>query len=695
MTKYRILLISLAALVFSFAAGAKNISEDLAARVAANLYIERAGIGVTAKSIKLEKAIPYSQGSQILFYIFNVSEKQGFVIVAADDRSTPILGYSLSGGYGQTATPPAFDWLLLQYSKQIQTIITENIPATETINTSWKHLSSLNFKPALSKLLVLPMLTTTWDQGCKYNDSCPVDQSSWSCNKAVTGCVATALAQIIKYHNFPANGSGRHSYVHPTYGILHADYGATTYNWSSMPNTLNNPSAAVAQLMFHCGVGVEMNYGPQESGAPSSNVALTLIHFFNYDQGAHIIERADYNDTDWTTLIRNELNYQRPVYYAGFDPSAGHAFVCDGFQNTDYFHFNWGWSGSYDGYFYLNNLNPGGSYAFNNSQEAVIGIKPGVATPCSGTTTLTAWEGDFTDGSYASNYQNNASCQWLIQPDNNPAYVSLEFMNFKTELINDVVNVYDGTSTSSPLLGTYSGYTIPPVINSTGNTLLVEFISNSSSPNKGWSARYTGHFCYPTATLTQPNGTFSDGSGTLKYNNMTDCYWLIQQPANTQIALMFNSFETEQDYDFVTVYNGSDTTAPELGSFSGNTMPPTLLSTGNTMLVHFNADAGVTATGWEATYTTSVGIPKEGNSITLSVFPNPAHANLMVRLPESSDKSRIEMRDVCGKLVKATEVLPHNSISTIVMDIQTLSPGCYFISVDNKAGHDVVRCFIR
>jgi hypothetical protein len=693
MIKFKTFLFSILMFGLVFPAMAETTSKELAATVAKNLYIERAGLLAGDVSVSLEEAIPYLNGNTVLFYIFNIKNNNGFVIIAADDRAMPVLGYALSGSYGKTAPPAAFDWMLLQYAGQMKEIIARNIEATEQIMNTWKHFGDPGFKPALQKLQVNPMLTTTWDQGCNYNDSCPVDPTSWSCNRALTGCVATATAQIIKYHNFPATGSGRHSYVHADYGTLHANYGATTYNWSSMPNSLNNGNAAVAQLMFHVGVGVEMGYGPQESGAPSSKVAMALIHFFNYDQGAHIVQRSDFTDPAWNALMRTELDNQRPVYYSGFEPSAGHAFVCDGYQSSDYFHFNWGWSGAYDGYFYLSNLNPGW-YTFNDHQEAVVGIKPGVPQACAGSTTLTAWEGDFTEGSYSTDYQNNASCEWLIQPINNPAYISLEFMTFKTEASNDIVKVYDGNSAAAPLIGTFSGSNIPPVINSTGNTLFVQFISNGSVTNKGWSARYTGHFCYPNAAMIAPNGTFSDGSGSLDYFNLTDCYWLIMQPANVQIALIFNSFDTEQDYDFVDVYDGPDTMAPLLGSFSGSNLPPTLLSSGSQMLVHFNSDAGVTSAGWQATYTTSVGI-SEHRQNSLNIWPNPASERIFVDMSDFEGTKTITMNDLLGKELKSIVLNRQEGNISLSVDVSGMSPGCYILRVENQYKRAFMPIIIR
>lgn len=228
----------------------------------------------------------------------------------------------------------------------------------------------------------IPLMTTKWNQSPYYNALCPAN--------SVTGCVATAMAQIMKYWNYPAKGTGFHSYNHPTYGTLSANFGGTTYQWSSMPNTVNSANNAVATLMYHCGVSVNMDYSPQSSGAyviqdsptPQACSEYALKTYFGYRSTLQGVQRNNYNQTQWINLLKIELNAGRPVLYAGFGSGGGHAFVCDGYDNNNFFHFNWGWGGSSDGYFQTSALNPGslgtggGSGGFNSDQQVVIGIQP-------------------------------------------------------------------------------------------------------------------------------------------------------------------------------------------------------------------------------------------------------------------------------------------------------------------------------
>lgn len=309
----------------------------------------------------------------ITYYTFNFSSG-GFVMVAADDACEPILGYSFTGQMPREITNPAAREWFESYSKEISRIIENRLPNTET-GKIWNSIRNgiVNRAP----IDVNPLLTTLWDQGCYYNALCPSDPSSvFTCGHVYTGCVATAMAQIMKYHNFPPQGVGSHSYTHPTYGLQTANFGATTYNWSAMPNSVGSSNTAVATIMYHAGVSVNMQYDPSGSGAYSDDVPDAMWNYFNYHPDINIIYKDNYpNAEDFKNMLRADLDQSLPIYYSG-SGSGGHAFVCDGYRMSDgKFHFNWGWSGSSNGWFTIGALNPGGSN-FNDNNAAVIHIKP-------------------------------------------------------------------------------------------------------------------------------------------------------------------------------------------------------------------------------------------------------------------------------------------------------------------------------
>jgi hypothetical protein len=226
---------------------------------------------------------------------------------------------------------------------------------------------------------------------------------------------------------------------------------------------------------------------------------------------------------------------------------------------------------------------------------------------CSGTTNLTAASGSFTDGSGANSYLNNSNCKWLIQPSGATS-ITLSFSAFNTESGYDYVKVYDGSTTSAALIGSFSGTSIPASVTSSGGSMLVSFTSDGTGTSTGWSASYTSStqttsYCSGTSNLTAASGSFTDGSGANNYLNNSNCKWLIQPSGATSITLSFSAFNTELGYDYVRVYDGSTTSAALIGSFSGTSIPASVTSSGGSMLVNFTSDGTANRTGWSASYT--------------------------------------------------------------------------------------------
>ncbi len=332
------------------------------------------------------------------FYLFAPAEGEGFVIVAADDRVRPVLAYSFHNNAMRGTVGPAMSWWLDGWQQQIDELRKEKDGER---NEEWKQL--LEGKGIPQPLTVVdPMLTTQWDQDAPYNDSCPSRIEFGSSVRALTGCVATAMAQVMKYWNYPVRGTGTHTYnsvsffgLGYTFGEQTANFGATTYDWDNMPDhlTVTSPDvqkAAVATLMYHCGVACDMYYGSAAYGGSGTKIrnapymregnALNgIIKYLGYSSSATGMERIKYDDNAWTALVRGELDASRPIIYAGFEQTAGHCFVCDGYDDENRYHFNWGWSGDGDGFFTLNSLTPiigSYTYDFTVGQEILVGIQP-------------------------------------------------------------------------------------------------------------------------------------------------------------------------------------------------------------------------------------------------------------------------------------------------------------------------------
>jgi hypothetical protein len=311
------------------------------------------------------------ENKDTLYYILNDTINKGFVIVSADKRAWPILGYSTEGSFNEKKQPEAFTAWMENRKKEIESIKRDNLQPDSATMASWQNLSLKS--ASTSSTSVEPLIQTQWDQGCYYNTMCPADAAG-PCGHAVAGCTITAMAQIMKYWNYPTKGTGSHAYNHPTYGHLSADFGSTTYQWSQMPNIVTSQNDAVATLMYHCGVSLDVDYGPNGSGAWDPRDAL--VQYFNYSSNAMLVNRSGFSTNEWINLLKSELDLQHPIWYTGSGGLVGHSFICDGYQDADYFHFNWGWSGSFDGYFYIGNLNPGWN-DFNENQSALINMIPG------------------------------------------------------------------------------------------------------------------------------------------------------------------------------------------------------------------------------------------------------------------------------------------------------------------------------
>lgn len=313
-----------------------------------------------------------ASGSDMV-YVFTPESQPGFIIAAADDAVTPLLGYSDSARFNPDNLSPAFKWWLNQYAAQVQWAVSNGLEASTRQNTD--------------RDAIPPLCKTTWDQYAPYNNLCP---SLGSAGRGLTGCVATAVAQVMKVHEWPVSGTGSHSYQF-SYGgrnySASANFGATTYDWDNMLNSYSGSSTtaqknAVATLIYQCGVMCDMNYNPYGSGASEVDAAAGLINYMGYDKAMRWLDRKWFSENDWNDLIYAELAQGRPVLYGGDDGSEGHEFVCDGYRSADYFHINWGWSGTSDGYFLLSALNPpslgagGGNGGYNYNQSVVIGIQP-------------------------------------------------------------------------------------------------------------------------------------------------------------------------------------------------------------------------------------------------------------------------------------------------------------------------------
>ena len=370
-------------------AQAAPISQDQARKEALsfllNKQISNRSLKLVALSNRMLKA-----GNQATFYIFNVGNNQGFVIVSGDDRINPILGYSDEGYFDEAKAPSNMKNLLNEYAQQISML-------DEVSNVKGAIAAAKNIVDTRNS--IAPLLTTKWDQARPYWNKCPqVQNEDGEYEPSYTGCVATAMSQIMKYYNYPAQTTQ----VIPSYQYGYGtgnmgeyitqtteDLPVTTFDWAHMLDSYNGSedqvyTDAVATLMLYVGHAAHMTYALTASGTTDPYIPKAFNNYFDYN--AQLVYRSDYDQQAWEDMVYQELVAGRPMVYNGRAGSGGgHSFVCDGYEMGDYYHINWGWGGLGNGYFQLAIMNPhaagigasSSAEGYNIDQTAIIGITPG------------------------------------------------------------------------------------------------------------------------------------------------------------------------------------------------------------------------------------------------------------------------------------------------------------------------------
>ena len=326
------------------------------------------------------------------FYVFNIGKAEGFVIVSNDDCTDAIFGYADKGEIIPENMPENMKAWLQGYADEIKWMRDHNISGKADAGAR---------RRAVVKTEITPLLVTTWNQGAPYYNNCPVFVNG---NRCVTGCVATAMAQVLNYHGQKSGKPEQTLATIPAYdceinwsgyGKIHVNeiQAGEIFHWNNMKGDYSGDASdaqktAVATLMQCCGASLCMEYRDQYNGGSSAsdyNVPLALKTYFGYDADTRYVRREDYTIMDWNNLIYSELASDRPVFYGGTSTGGGHAFVVDGYDGDGYFHVNWGWGGYCDGNFRLSALDPesnsgiGASSTkdgYNMGQDAIIGAQP-------------------------------------------------------------------------------------------------------------------------------------------------------------------------------------------------------------------------------------------------------------------------------------------------------------------------------
>ncbi len=687
---------------------AKQVSGETAGKVATHFFTERIQSSYMTEpvSVRITGTSVCEKDGIAVYYIFNLSPA-GYVIVAADDAVVPVLAYSLTENYSANNTPPQFAAWVKQYTDQIAWAISQKATATPEIASIWKsyttdpsspvtrHPSRVTSYPSRVTPEVTPLITSNWNQNSPYNGACPPDGMGPG-GHTYAGCVPVCMGQLMYYYRWPDTGQGSYTYSNPPYGTLTADFGSTTYKWDGMTNSITTENPEIAKLLFHLGVSCDLQYGPDGSGMYNHKAAYSLRTYFKYSPETRYVYR-DSTSMNWDSILVAHLDRKMPMYYAGWSvPNInGHAFVCDGYQYDSivqqyYFHFNFGWSGSNNGYFYTSNLIVGGNN-FNLAQEVIINAYPDTIhynypVYCQGDKTLSSPMGSFSDGGGPmKNYSPDSDCSWLIAPqtaEDSVSSITLNIGKFHTSPA-DYMTVYDGPNEQSPVLMHYAGGDTTPAITSTGNKMLITFKANGGPAEPGWFCTYSASapvYCSGITTITADTAVVSDGSSPFNYHNNSNCRWKLFSASGQPLTIHFRRFDTEAGKDVLTIYDL--TTGSTLAAISGNyegTLPDSVTAPGGKMLLYFMTNSSVTGKGWEIYYPIShVGLPETGSLQRVSVYPNPATDNLTIRFDGGKVESlRYELLTMTGTLVSAGQVMKENPQQTL--SISSLTSGIYFL----------------
>ena len=369
-----------AALLVAVLASAAPVSRDQALKAAQEFVSHKPGMAKGRRMLLAHRAKAVTsapQADEAGYYVFNIGQKEGYVVVSGDDRTPAILGYATGGAFVADSLPDNLRAWLAGYEDQLRYLAT--------------HQSAQLYAPADDREAIAPLITTHWDQDKPYNELCPTDPTTKQ--RCYTGCVATAMAQVMNYYKYPEQTIATiPAYTTYTHQISMTKIAPTAIDWDNMADDyghdLGNTAeqqAAVAKLMKLCGAACEMDYTSSGSGAQTAKMAETLQTIFGYASSIRYLSRMDYRTEAWEELVYGELLDGRPVLYGGSSIGGGHQFIVDGYDGQGLYHVNWGWSGSYDNYFVLSILNPestSGAGASSTSdgysfdQDIVVGVTP-------------------------------------------------------------------------------------------------------------------------------------------------------------------------------------------------------------------------------------------------------------------------------------------------------------------------------
>lgn len=566
------------------------VTQQTASTVAAHFYQQNVQQNNPVLNLAYTE---YAPDGQPVYYVFNSDDKGGFVIISAEDATHPVLAYSDKGSYIIPKDNNNVAWWLNCRKQEIEYARAHNMTASAGISAEWNGLMNNSGSKTHSPFSIVgPLLQTTWDQSWPYNAMCP--------GGFVTGCVATAMAQIMKYWSYPPGGHGSTGYwdeqaysYQNNIGYISADFDTSHYDWAAMPWSVSNTNNPVPGLMYDCGVSVNMDYSVQSgswviTGDYPVCAQVAFVKYFGYNpatiQGLY---QSKYTQANWVSILENELNNGRPIEYVGWDSvnnESGHTWVCDGYNSgNNTFDMNWGWGGTDDGWYTLSALDAGG-YNFNWWNEALIGIEPPaaspyfVATPTFGCKRLNV---QFTDQSFTQGNLPITTRKWLFPggtpSTSNAVNPTVVYNNAGTYDVTEIIGDAKGTDTLVRLayISVDSATTLP----------FHQGFEAPQFPPAGWTINNPSFYSY-VWQLNTGFGGFGK-SGQCMYFNNCQGYQDYAPPGKAALDII-----GQRQQIYTPQYDFTNTPHPEM--YFDVAYAPYSAVFSDTLVVYYSTDCGTT-----------------------------------------------------------------------------------------------------
>ena len=746
-------------LMFVFMTQAVNVVPvGDAMQASKNFLAERVG---AAKASQMELTLAsteYSADGTPLTYRFSVGDK-GFIIVSATELADPVLAYSLESNFQAGA---GADLYVENYAKGVDFLMA-NPSAAQPNRNSWAHYLASDFRPytsAKGNPCVEPLVTTRWTQEQYYNTKCPYNPlNSYNDDyHTPVGCVALTMANILYYYRYPEHGYGIVTYIPKeydddgqliyTYPMQTVNYSQATYDYDAMANSLSAYDGELAKLIYHCGVSVRMGYGHDGSGSQSEYAMSALQDHYFFGDNAQFRSVSDMTASEWVETAKAELDAHRPLFFSGRSASAGgHAWIVDGYttiNNATYFHVNWGWAGSNNGYYKIDNMRTSGYGNFNEegSNTMMTFLMPdsaAIVKPAESFKRVTAAFGTISDGAGNMKYAQNSNRRWVISSPNATAY-KLEFSKLKVKN-GDKVIIYNGGTEASGIKqqysgnylmaacsdytnvsgcehGDYTGEPLPSSVTVNADSVLVVFTSTANSETDyGFVLKYEATSFNKSACTDK---TYTDQCMLLtdKPNNATNddtyrasniCEYTLNLKYTDRLVYAFPKFDLREG-DFVDIYynkSNSSSSRELLARYDINT-PPTQTYTADIplfnvsgaptsrIIVRFATDNKLQGTGFELQYYgIHTGI-NDFNNVEVSMYPNPAtnYVNVEVTADDAQEFSA-KVVNMMGKTVY-TDVFGHNGGTELYqIPVNDLAKGVYFLHLNSSNGSHVQKFVVE